>query len=88
MVPSSALGASAHIAAAMTDGRTGLPVTWVLAGSTPFKPGKPQAIALMRGSAISFAPIIDGTRKLPNPARTGMMNMKIISTPCIVNSVE
>src|SRR5580692_5868817 len=33
----------------MTDGRTGLPVTRALAGSTPFNPGKPQAIALTRG---------------------------------------
>src|ERR1700727_3841516 len=39
----------------MTDGRTGLPVTWVLAGSTPFKPGKPQAIALTRGLKKRFA---------------------------------
>src|SRR5580698_6380509 len=33
----------------MTDGRTGLPVTRALAGSTPFNPGKPQAITLTRG---------------------------------------
>src|SRR3984957_20657596 len=33
----------------MTDGRTGLPVTCVLARSQSFKPGKPQAIALTRG---------------------------------------
>ena len=47
-----------------------------------------NAMALIRGSAISFAPIIEGTRRFPNPARTGITNMKIINTPCIVNSVE
>src|ERR1700723_3812075 len=33
----------------MTDGRTGLPVTRALLGSTPFRSGKPHATRLTRG---------------------------------------
>jgi len=33
---------------------------------------------------MSRAPIISGTRKFPNPARTGVLKRKIIVVPCIV----
>ncbi len=37
---------------------------------------------------MSRAPIISGIRKLPNaPVRIGMMTKKIITVPCIVNSL-
>ena len=40
------------------------------------------------GNAMSRAPIISGIVKLPNaPARIGMMTRKIITDPCIVNSL-
>src|SRR5207302_5963652 len=42
--------------------------------------------ALRRGNAMSRAPIISGTRKLPNPARIGTMTRKIIVVPCIVRT--
>ena len=40
------------------------------------------------GNAMSRAPIISGIRKLPNaPARIGMTTRKIMTVPCIVNSL-
>ena len=35
---------------------------------------------------MSRAPIISGTKKLPNPENTGVANRNIIVTPCIENS--
>ena len=35
---------------------------------------------------MSRAPIINGTRKLPNPARIGTMTRKIIVVPWIVTA--
>ena len=39
-----------------------------------------------RGNAMSRAPIMSGTRKLPNPAAIGTTTMKIIVVPCSVKS--
>ena len=40
------------------------------------------------GNAMSSAPIISGIRKLPSVAGTeGMRKKKIITMPCIVNSL-
>src|SRR6266487_5378312 len=44
--------------------------------------------ALRRGKATSRAPIISGTRKLPNPARIGTTTRKIIVVPWIVKSAS
>ena len=43
--------------------------------------------ALRRGNAMSRAPIISGTRKLPKPARIGTTTRKIIVVPCIVSDL-
>ena len=40
--------------------------------------------AFRRGKAMSRAPIISGTRKLPKPAMIGTTTRKIIAVPCIV----
>ena len=40
--------------------------------------------AFRRGNAMSRAPIISGTRKLPKPARIGTTTRKTIVVPCIV----
>ena len=42
--------------------------------------------ALIRGKAMSFAPMSGGTIRLPKPARIGIATRKIIVVPCIVNS--
>ena len=42
--------------------------------------------ALSRGNAMSGAPSISGTTKFARPANAGMMNRKIISDACTVNS--
>ena len=41
-------------------------------------------IAFRRGNAMSRAPIMSGTRKLPNPARIGTTTRNTIVVPCIV----
>ncbi len=35
---------------------------------------------------MSLAPIMSGTKKLPNPESTGVANRNIIVTPCIEKS--
>ncbi len=40
--------------------------------------------AFRRGNAMSRAPIISGTRKLPKPARIGTTTRKTIVVPCMV----
>ena len=42
--------------------------------------------AFRRGKAMSGAPIISGTTKFAMPANTGMMNRKIISDACTLNT--
>ena len=42
--------------------------------------------AFSRGNAMSRAPIISGTRKLPKPARIGTTTRKTIVVPWIVNT--
>ncbi len=42
--------------------------------------------AFRRGNAMSRAPIISGTRKLPKPAMIGTTTRKIITVPCMVIS--
>ena len=42
--------------------------------------------ALSRGNAMSGAPIISGSTKFASPAKTGMMNRKIISDAWTLNS--
>ncbi len=42
--------------------------------------------AFRRGNAMSRAPIISGTRKLPKPARIGTTTRKIIVVPWIVTT--
>src|SRR2546427_811387 len=44
--------------------------------------------ALIRGNAMSFAPMSGGTMRFPNPARIGIETRKIIVVPCIVNNSE
>ena len=47
-----------------------------------------QLSRLSRGNARSFAPIMIGTKKLPKTAGIdGIRKMKIITMPCIVNSL-
>ncbi len=43
--------------------------------------------ALSRGKAISRAPIISGTMKLPNGPIKNVIVVRIISMPCIVTIV-
>jgi hypothetical protein len=40
----------------------------------------------MRGKAMSLAPIMSGSMKLPKALQTGITNKKIIVVPCMVNS--
>jgi hypothetical protein len=42
--------------------------------------------AFRRGNAMSRAPIINGTRKLPKPAIVGITKRKIMVVPCIVKT--
>ena len=42
--------------------------------------------AFRRGNAMSGAPIISGSTKFASPAKTGMMNRKIISDAWTLNS--
>src|SRR5215208_5472372 len=42
--------------------------------------------AFRRGNAMSAAPIINGTRKFPKPAKIGTMTRNTIVSPCIVKS--
>src|SRR2546425_5572908 len=44
--------------------------------------------ALIRGNAMSFAPMSGGTIKVPKPARVGIETRKIIAGPRIVNNSE
>src|SRR2546422_10457550 len=44
--------------------------------------------ALIRGNAMSFAPMSGGTIRFPDPARVGVETREIIVGPCIVNNSE
>ena len=47
-----------------------------------------QLSRFSRGKATSFAPIISGIRKFPSTAGIdGIRKKKIITTPCMVNSL-
>ena len=46
-----------------------------------------KAKALSQGNAMSFAPSMSGTRKLPNAPHIGMIHRKIMMVPWSVKSV-
>src|SRR6266516_4041239 len=54
--------------------------------TTPPKRKSQYDSALSRGKATSRAPIINGTRKVANPAKIGTTTRKIIVVPWIVKS--